>query len=104
MEDGISEIILAFIDETWVYMLPLFFLFIVKDFISNFLFWIKMKSETISYYAVGGEVFWDDKLQIIEKIGFSKVVLFYRNDNIKYYTVLHNKDYYTAPKKFIGKF
>ena len=104
MENGISELILQIIDAVWIYLIPIFFLYLAKDFISNFICWIKMKATTISYYAVGGEVKWDGKIQVIQKVGFTKIVLFYDEDNKRHYTVIHNIDYYKSQKKFIGKF
>jgi len=103
MDNGVSIYILNFIDAVWIYMIPIFILYVSRDFISNFIYWFKMKSKSISYFAEGGEIFWNDKVQIIYKIGFTKVVLLYIEDNKKIYTVIHNADYYKSEKKFYGK-
>jgi len=77
----ISQQLLQFIDDTWIYLVPIAVAIMARGFIGNLIAWALNRWSKMDYYSEGGCVMWNGKWQTVFKMTFTHVALFYMEDS-----------------------
>jgi len=103
---SISQTLLKYIDELWIFIVPLLIMYLARGFIADLISWIIIRWSNKDYYSEGGEIWWDNHWQIIFTIKFTHIAIFYTEPetNKRIVTTVSNTKYVKANHTFRAKF